>query len=73
MVVFYFLVYVFGVPTPDAPSRVETFWLLLDVNGHNLWRVHVLNCDVDWHGVLPLPSVYFFTATRSFALLARGL
>jgi hypothetical protein len=63
------------VPTPQAmnPGR-GGFVVLLDAYSHDLWRICVLNRNVDWHGVLPLPYfVYFFTATRSFALRDRGL
>lgn len=36
------------------------FGMLLDADGHDLWLVVVLNRNVDWHGVLPLPYFLFF-------------
>ena len=54
MVVVLLVYFIFGALTPVNRGKDE-FLLLLDADSHNLWLVSVLNVNVNWHGVLPLP------------------
>jgi hypothetical protein len=65
----------FVLPRPTKRPDETLANALFYANCHFLSDVGVLYRDVNWHGVLPLPLFvfYFFTATRSLLLRARGL